>query len=157
MSDADGSGGAGSGTNGQAGAGSGANGSGGSGSGTGGQTGGGSGAPTSGGAGLDDLTKGLKALQDSGDADLKISPEARDKYLQLVKTLRDAIQDQRNKMETVGPVHVALASAQQTKNNLDLDVTGTSGIQFSVDKYLDYLDTLSDTVKKAADRLIQAG
>jgi len=50
-----------------------------------------------------------------------------------------------------------LGSAVQTKNNLNLDVTGLDGIEQAVDQYLNYLDEFETTVKKASDRLIQSG
>lgn len=131
-------------------------GSGDTGSGTNGPTGGGS---TTGGASIDDLTNGLKQLQKSGKSDLKLSTATKQKYLTLIGTFRTAIQAERKKMdglETLNNVG-SLGSANQTKNNLDLDVTGLTGIQQSVDKYLSYLDTFETTVKKAADRLIRNG
>jgi hypothetical protein len=51
----------------------------------------------------------------------------------------------------------SLGSAVQTKNNLNLDVTGLDGIEQAVDQYLNYLDEFETTVKKASDRLIQSG
>jgi hypothetical protein len=61
-----------------------------------------------------------------------------------------------NGLESIGNVGL-FQSANQTKRNLQIDVTGVQGIQQSTDKYLDYLDTFADTVKKAAGRLLHDG
>ncbi|WP_445160098.1 hypothetical protein ACTXG5_18085 [Mycobacterium sp. Dal123C01] len=50
-----------------------------------------------------------------------------------------------------------LASANQTKMNLELDISGVDGIQQSINQYLSYLDQFSTTVKAACTRLIQSG
>jgi hypothetical protein len=108
---------------------------------------------------IDSLTDGLKQLKDNGKADVKLSAETRDKYLKLISTFKDALQAERKKMnglEAIGNVGL-FQSANQTKRNLQIDVIGVQGIQQSTDKYLDYLDTFADTVKKAADRLLHDG
>jgi hypothetical protein len=108
---------------------------------------------------IDGLTDSLNDLKDNGKADVKLSAETRDKYLKLISTFRDALQAQRknmNGLEAIGNVGL-FESANQTKRNLQIDVTGIEGIQQSTDKYLDYLDAFADTVKKAADRLLHNG
>jgi hypothetical protein len=105
------------------------------------------------------LTDGLKGLQQSGPADLKLSTETRDAYVNLIgayhATLKTA-RDQMNGLENLDNLG-SLSSAKQTAQNLKLDVTDLTGIQHAVDKYLAYLDELEKTVKSAADRLVQTG
>jgi hypothetical protein len=115
--------------------------------------------PNAGGTSISDLTSGLKQIQKSGPVDLKLSTETRDKYLNIITTFRTALQAQRTSMSNMGSLGNPgmLGSAVQTKNNLNLDVTGLDGIEQAVDQYLNYLDEFETTVKKASDRLIQSG
>jgi hypothetical protein len=108
---------------------------------------------------IDGLTTNLDQIKDSGPPDIKLSTATRDEYLKVIKTFRTALQTQRDKMNTVQPLGDpgALGSAIQTKANLELDVHGPGGITETTDKYLKYLDDFSDTVNKAATRLIQSG
>jgi hypothetical protein len=105
------------------------------------------------------LTDGLKTLQKGGKPDVKLSPATRDKYLALIRGYQKALKVERDRMnglETLGNPG-PLSSAQQTRSNLQLDVTDTTGAQSTVDKYLDYLDELQTTVKKACDQLMKSG
>lgn len=98
----------------------------------------------------------MKMLKDHGPADLMLSPETRDKYLKIIEDFRTSLADQRTKMNWLrnyGNVG-AFSSALQTKANLELDVTQA---QIATDKYIAYLDAFEDTIKKAADRLMQSG
>jgi hypothetical protein len=115
--------------------------------------------PTTSGSSISDLTSALKQLQNSGPADLKLSAETRDKYLKIISTFRSALQAARTKMSNLGALGSpgSLGSAVQTQSNLNLDVSGLSGIEPTIDQYLSYLDEFETTVKKAADRLIQSG
>jgi hypothetical protein len=108
---------------------------------------------------IDDYTKNIKALHDKGEADLKLSPETRDEYLRVIKDFRAALQAERtnmNGLELLGNVG-GYRSANQTKSNLELNVTGLGGIEDTINKYLTYLDEFESTVKKAADRLLKHG
>jgi hypothetical protein len=107
---------------------------------------------------LDALTSDMKNFK-KGPADLKLSVATRDQYLATLATYRNSLhgeRDKMNKLETLGNVGT-LASAGQTKKNLQTDVTGVQGIQHSVTKYLEYLDEFERAIKAACDRLIQAG
>jgi len=107
---------------------------------------------------IDSLTSDMKKFK-NGPADLKFSTETRDKYLAILATYRNSLQDESGKMsqlETLGNVGT-LASASQTKGNLQSDVTGAQGIQQSITKYLEYLDEFEAAIKAACDRLLQAG
>jgi hypothetical protein len=106
-----------------------------------------------------DLTSNMKAIHDNGPADVKLSAETRDQYLKVVQKFRDALAAERRNMdglEKLGNVG-GYSSANQTKTNLELNVTGIGGIQETMDKYLAYLDEFEATVKKAADRLLKNG
>jgi hypothetical protein len=105
------------------------------------------------------LTDGLKDLQTKGKVDLKLSPATRDRYLALIRQYQTSLKIERDRMnglETLG-YPGPLSSAQQTRANLQLDVTDLTGAQRTIDKYLDYLDELQDTVKKACDQLMKSG
>ena len=107
---------------------------------------------------IDSLTSDMKNFK-NGPADLKLSAETRDQYLAILATYRNSLNDESGKMkhlETLGNVGT-LASASQTKNNLQTDVTGAQGIQQSVTKYLEYLDDFDAAIKAACDRLLHAG
>lgn len=107
---------------------------------------------------IDSLTSDMKNFK-NGPADLKLSAETRDQYLAILATYRNSLNDQSGKMkqlETLGNVGT-LASASQTKENLQTDVTGAQGIQQSVTKYLEYLDDFEAAIKAACDRLLHAG
>ena len=107
---------------------------------------------------IDSLTSDMKNFK-NGPADLKLSAETRDQYLAILATYRSSLNDESRKMkqlETLGNVGT-LASARQTKNNLQTDVTGAQGIQQSVTKYLEYLDDFDAAIKAACDRLLHAG
>ena len=105
------------------------------------------------------MTSGLKQIGQSGPVDLKLSTETRDSYLNMISTFRTALQTQRTNIGNLGSLGSpgSLGSAVQTKNNLNLDVTGMDGVEQAVDQYLKYLDEFETTVKKASDRLIQSG
>src|ERR1700733_5145166 len=99
---------------------------------------------------IDSLTSDMKNFK-NGPADLKLSAETRDQYLAILATYRNSLNDERGKMkqlETLGNVGT-LASARQTKNNLQTDITGAQGIQQSVTKYLEYLDDFDAAIKAA--------
>jgi hypothetical protein len=138
--------------------GSGSTGSGSTGSGS---TGSGSGTTGSGTTGSDigSLNAGLKEIQKSGPADLKLSTETQNAYLQIVKTFHDTLNTQLTTIKNLGSLGSpgSLGSANQTKNNLELDITGLNGIQQSINQYLSYLEQFSATVKAAGDRLIGSG
>ncbi|WP_156748705.1 hypothetical protein [Mycobacterium sp. 1482292.6] len=108
---------------------------------------------------IDNLTQGLKDLQNNGKADVKLSTATRDQYLKIIETYRNALQAERNKMNNQvslgnpGDLH----SANLTKQNLQLDITGLTGAQKSMDKYLAYLDAFEATVNAACNRLIESG
>jgi hypothetical protein len=101
----------------------------------------------------------LKGLQQSGPADLKLSTSTRDAYLHIVSTFQTALKEQLktiNGLSSLGSPGT-LPSASQTKNNLELDISGLDGIEQSINQYLSYLDQFSATVKAACNRLIQSG
>jgi hypothetical protein len=108
---------------------------------------------------IDDFTTAMKELGKSGPADVKLSTETRDAYLKIIKAFRDSLQTERDKMpalEALGNPGT-LGSAGTTKNNLQRDVTGSAGIERTLDKYLHYLDEFEKTVKEACKRLIESG
>jgi hypothetical protein len=114
---------------------------------------------TGGGSDISSLSSGLKQIQNSGPADLKLSTETQKAYLQIVKTFHDALNTQLTTLKNLGSLGSpgSLGSANQTKNNLELDISGLDGIQQSINQYLSYLDQFSATVKAAGDRLIGSG
>lgn len=140
---------------------SGGSGSGGSGSNGGASTSGGSAATgaSGGGASISDLTSQLKQLQDNGPVDLKLSPETEAAYLGILANFRNALQNELNNMVNMGSLGNpgSLPSAMQTKQNLDLDVNGLTGIVQAMTQYLNYLDEFETTVSKATSRLMQSG
>jgi hypothetical protein len=105
------------------------------------------------------LNSGLKDIQKSGPADLKLSTETQNAYLQIVKTFHDTLNTQLTTIKNLGSLGSpgSLRSANETKNNLELDITGLNGIQQSINQYLSYLEQFSATVKAAGDRLIGSG
>jgi hypothetical protein len=108
---------------------------------------------------IDSLTDAINQLAKTGQPDVKLSTATRDQYLKVIGDFRFMLASQRQRMggmESIGNVGT-LSSADETKKNLQLDITGTSGIEQTTDKYLKYLDALENAVKKAADRLIQSG
>jgi hypothetical protein len=108
---------------------------------------------------IDQLADGMKQIAEHGKVDIQLSEATRDKYVTLIDDFRDALQRQLDHMralETLGPVG-ELSSAQQTKTNLTHDVTGTDGIEDVITHYMAYLDEFKNTVKKACDRLLDAG
>jgi hypothetical protein len=115
--------------------------------------------PGGSGTSIPDLTSGLKALGDSGPADLKLSTDAKNAYLKIIGTFRTSLQTYQNQIKGMGGLGSPgnLGSAIETKNNLDLDVNGLQGIETALGQYLDYLDQFETTVKDAANRLIQSG
>lgn len=127
------------------------------GSGTGGSGAGGS-APT--GPSVTDITAGLKQIAKSGPADVKLSTETRDKYLNIIRTFKASLQDEFNKMKTLGTTNKnvsKLASAIQTQQNLDGDVHSPVGLLQAISNYIDLLEECETTVSKACSRLIQHG
>jgi hypothetical protein len=148
----------GSGTNGGGPTGGGSNGGGPNSGNNGGSSGTGS-TPPPGSSPLDPLTQNLNQIKNSGKPDIKLSTDTKNQYLAVIKTFRDALQAQRDKMNGVQPLGNpgTLSSANQTKTNLDMDVTGPGGITETTDKYLKYLDDFTDTINKAASRLIKSG
>jgi hypothetical protein len=127
--------------------------------------GGGSNSPPGGSSGsstgpsIDSLTDAINQLAKTGQPDVKLSTATRDQYLKIITDFRSLIEWERQKMpsiSTIGNVG-SLNSADQTKKNLQLDMTGASGIEQTTDKYIKYLDAFENAVKKAADRLIQSG
>ncbi|WAJ46366.1 hypothetical protein OK015_07830 [Mycobacterium sp. Aquia_216] len=112
-----------------------------------------------GGSNITDLVGELKQLQDSGPADVKLSEATRDAYLNIIKTFRDQLNDQLTAIGKLGSLGSpgSLGSANETKTNLEMDISGLGGIEQSITQYLSYLDQFSTTVKKAADRLLQSG
>jgi hypothetical protein len=105
------------------------------------------------------LNSGLKEIQKSGPADLKLSSETQKAYLQIITTFHDALNTQLTTIKNLGSLGSpgSLLSATETKNNLELDITGLNGIQQSINQYLSYLEQFSSTVKAAGDRLIGSG
>jgi hypothetical protein len=136
---------------GSTGSGSGTTGSGTSGSGT-------SGSGTSG-SDISSLSSGLKQLQNSGPADLKLSSATQTDYLNIIKAFHTALNNELTTIKNLGGLGNpgSLGSANQTKNNLELDITGLEGIQQSINQYLSYLEQFSATVKAAGNRLIGSG
>lgn len=112
-----------------------------------------------GGASISDLTSQLKQLQDNGPGDLKLSPETEAAYLGILANFRNALQNELNNMVNMGSLGNpgSLPSAMQTKQNLDLDVSGLTGIVQAMTQYLNYLDEFETTVSKATSRLMQSG
>ncbi|MCV7029326.1 hypothetical protein [Mycobacterium sherrisii] len=112
-----------------------------------------------GGASISDLTSQLKQLQDNGPVDLKLSPETEAAYLGILANFRNALQNELNNMVNMGSLGNpgSLPSAMQTKQNLDLDVSGLTGIVQAMTQYLNYLDEFETTVSKATSRLMQSG
>jgi hypothetical protein len=108
---------------------------------------------------ISSLNSGLKQLQNSGPADLKLSTDTQNAYLNIVKTFRDALNNELTTITKLGGLGSpgSLGSANQTKNNLELDISGLGGIQASINQYLSYLDQFSATVKAAGNRLIGSG
>lgn len=121
-----------------------------------GPTGGGS---TGSGTDISSLNSGLKDLQKNGPADLKLSTQTRDAYLKIVQTFHDSLNTQLTNIKNLSALGDpgTLGSAVQTKNNLELDISGLNGIEQSVNQYLSYLQQFSATVKAACDRLTGAG
>ncbi|BBX43404.1 hypothetical protein [Mycobacterium simiae] len=105
------------------------------------------------------MTSQLKQLQDNGPVDLKLSPETEAAYLNIVDDLRNALQNEVNNMVNMGPLGNpgSLSSAIQTKQNLDLDVNGITGIVQAMRQYMHYLDEFETTLSKATSRLMQSG
>jgi hypothetical protein len=147
------SGSTGSGSTGSGSTGSGSTGSGSTGSGS---TGSGS---TTGGSDIGSLNSGLKQLQKSGPADLKLSSAAQTDYLNIIDAFHTALNNELTTIKNLGGLGSpgSLASANETKNNLELDITGLEGIQQSINQYLSYLEQFSATVKAAGNRLIGSG
>ncbi len=107
----------------------------------------------------DGLITGLKQIKDSGQPDVKLSTQTKHNYLQLIGAFHDQLMIQRRKIDNIAPLGDSgkLGSAMQTSANLAMDVSGPGGITDMLDKYLTYLDDFTDTVNKAATRLIQSG
>ncbi|WP_445161760.1 hypothetical protein ACTXG5_00035 [Mycobacterium sp. Dal123C01] len=105
------------------------------------------------------MSSQLTDLKDSGPADVKLSTQTRDAYLKIVQTFHDSLNAQLKTLSGLGSLGNpgTLASARQTKMNLELDISGVDGIQQSINQYLSYLDQFSTTVKAACTRLIQSG
>jgi len=126
-----------------------------------GSTGSGSGTSGSGTSGSDisSLSSGLKQLQNSGPADLKLSSATQTDYLNIIKAFHTALNNELTTIKNLGGLGNpgSLGSANQTKNNLVLDITGLEGIQQSINQYLSYLEQFSATVKAAGNRLIGSG
>lgn len=118
-----------------------------------------SGGGSTSGTDISSLNSGLKDLQKSGPADVKLSTQTRDAYLNIVQTFHDALNTQLTNIKNLPALGDpgTLASAIQTKNNLELDISGLDGIEQSVNQYLSYLDQFSATVKAACDRLTSSG
>jgi hypothetical protein len=109
---------------------------------------------------ISDLTDNMNTIKDNGKADLKLSEATRDKYLKIIDDHRAdmdvAVRQIRQTLESFGNVG-SFQSAHQVKDNLLLDVKGPLGVEATIDNYNNYLDTLAETVKKAANRLINSG
>lgn len=107
----------------------------------------------------DGLITGLKQIKDSGPPDVKLSTQTKEQYLALIGGFHDELMAQRRKIVAIAPLGDpgTLGSATQTSANLTMDVSGPGGITEMLDKYLTYLDDFTDTLNKAATRLIQSG
>lgn len=105
------------------------------------------------------LTGDLKQIPKNEPADLKLDTGTLDKYLGATSTFLWVLIDARKQMNDLGDVGNVgnLPSAQQTKNNLDLDVTGLTGIQKATDQYIGYLEQFEATMIQAATRLFKSG
>lgn len=106
---------------------------------------------------IEDLTSVLKVLKEHGEPDLKLSETTRDEYTKLIEEYRKVLTEQRDALSSLTDVGslCLYASAVETKSNLENDAKGPESIYDSLDNYIDYLDTLEDTIN-AACRRIQA-
>jgi hypothetical protein len=114
---------------------------------------------TTGGTDISSLNSGLKQLQNSGPADLKLSTDTQKAYLKIINDFHTALNNELTTIKNLGGLGSpgSLGSANQTKNNLELDITGLGGIQQSINQYLSYLEQFSATVTAAGNRLIGSG
>lgn len=103
-----------------------------------------------------DLETELRQLAANGSKELKLSEDVRDKYIDAINEFRTALQgrlDTINALEGIGDPG-GLGSAQQTKANLQRQ---GNAFKYSIQEYMGYLDSLADTVEKAAKRLVESG
>lgn len=104
---------------------------------------------------IEQLKMQMSQLKEFGQPDLQLSESAHRDYIALIKEYRSALQEQRDKvvgLATLGNVG-NWQSAQQTRAELILDVTGPKGILITLDKYLAYLDEFEATVNAAFNRV----
>ena len=101
----------------------------------------------------------MNALKDgakNGDADLKLTTEVRDAYINAAHDFRDLLNDQLKKTYAL-PAYGSpgdLQSATQTRHNLE---TGINEFNRVINDYIKYLDAFADTVTEAGKRLIESG
>ncbi|MGE0217125.1 hypothetical protein [Mycolicibacterium sp.] len=107
---------------------------------------------------ISDFTANLKTYAERGPGDLKLSTETRDEYLKLIADLRKSFQtvlEQANvgNMGEFGNVG-GLASAQQTKRNLQIDA---ANFRHTIRGCIKYTDELEAVVTKAATNILKSG
>jgi hypothetical protein len=104
---------------------------------------------------IDQLKLQMSALKESGPPDLQLSESAHREYTGLIHTYRSELKAQRDKaisLANLGNVG-NWGSAQQTRAELVLGVSGPKGIVTILDKYLTYLDEFEATVDAAYKRM----
>ncbi|MGV0744130.1 hypothetical protein [Mycolicibacterium sp. XJ870] len=108
---------------------------------------------------IEDLTYQLTALKQGGQPDLQLSEAARDDYVNAIKEYRQALVEQRDNVLVLNDLGNAggYRSAQQTKQELELNAVGLVSIYESLNKYVEYLDELEETVNAAFKRMQAEG
>ncbi|OBB97177.1 hypothetical protein [Mycolicibacterium peregrinum] len=105
---------------------------------------------------LETLTDQMKGWQASGDADLKISPAGRDKYVTAIGNLRGELvlaKGQIAKLKEIGDVG-KYPAATDTKSGLVEDATT---LETMLNDYIAYLDAYKQTVIDSCNRMMQSG
>jgi hypothetical protein len=105
---------------------------------------------------IEDSRSAMQSLADTGVADLQLSAETRDKYVNIVTTLRDSLAARVGEVQNLPDYGNtgSYGSAEQTKANLEL---GAANFIAAMNNYIDYLDAFSETVTKACDRALEQG
>lgn len=110
------------------------------------------------GTNISDLSDGLKQIQKKG-VDLKLSKETANKYIKIIDDYKTALKTQLTTAQGLPDLGTppTLNSANDTKTNLHLAASGPNGFEDMLQKYLDYLDQVETTLKKASGQLVDSG
>lgn len=104
---------------------------------------------------IEGLTSDLAVLKQHGEPDLQFSERARDDYIRLISDYRTLFIEQLKRVVPAANLGYAgeYSAVNQTKMRLETNASGDDGIRGALDKFIEYLNVLEDTVNAAFERV----